>query len=135
MDEIKLDPKANYIKVHADWHKSGIPGKTFYEKALYEVNKGYAEVIASDAIKLTVKLPPLKERVLKRDKNICQYCGEYGDTIDHIIPQSEYKIFTTEEMTVCACKRCNQLKANKPMHVFIKELMKEQMIKLINDTF
>ncbi|MCA1029304.1 HNH endonuclease [Cytobacillus kochii] len=133
MNDLKLDNKADYIKVYADWHNSGIPGRTFYEKALYEVNKGYAEIIAPDAIKLTVKLPPLKERVLKRDNNICQYCGGHGDTIDHLIPQSQYKIFTTEEMTVCACKRCNQLKANKPMHVFIKELMKEELIKYINE--
>ncbi|WP_050613316.1 HNH endonuclease [Bacillus testis] len=129
---MKLDPKADYIKVHADWHKAGIPGKTFYEKALYEVNKGYAIVVAPDAIKLTVKLPPLKERVLKRDKYTCQYCGKYGDTIDHLIPQSVYKIFTTEEMAVCACKRCNQLKSDKPMHVFIKELMKERILEMID---
>ncbi|MFS0591730.1 HNH endonuclease [Cytobacillus horneckiae] len=132
MAKIKLNPKADFIKVHAEWHKNGIPGRTFYEKALYEVNKGYAEVIAEDSIRLTVKLPPLKDRVLKRDNYVCQYCGNYGDTIDHLIPQSQYKIFTTEEMTVCACKRCNQLKADKPMHVFIKELMKEELIKFID---
>lgn len=128
---MELDNKAPFIKVYADWHKEGKAGRTFYEKALYEVKKGYAEIIAPDSIKLTVQLPPLKERILKRDKNVCQYCGEYGNTIDHLIPQSEYKIFTTEEMVVCACRRCNQLKANKPMHVFIKELMKQKLMNFV----
>ncbi|MFJ7982300.1 HNH endonuclease [Lysinibacillus xylanilyticus] len=130
---MELDNSSPFIKVEADWHKDGRLGRTFYEKALYEVKKGYAVVVAPDTIKLTVKLPPLKERVLKRDKNICQYCGEYGNTIDHIVPQSEYKIFTTEEMVVCACRRCNKLKANKPIHVFIKELMKDELIKFIDN--
>jgi len=130
---VKLDQKAPYIEVYADWHKSGIPGKTFYEKAMYDVKKGNAIIIAPNAIKLIKKLKPLKDRVLERDNYTCQYCGEKGDTIDHIVPQSKYKIHTTEEMVVCACKRCNQLKANRPMHEFIKDLMKEKMKKLIDE--
>ncbi|MFJ8528554.1 HNH endonuclease [Bacillus sp. NPDC094106] len=135
MNKIKLDQKAPYIEVYADWHKKGYPGKTYYEKALYDVKKGNAIIIGSNAIKLIKRLKPLKERVLERDKYICQYCGKYGDTIDHLIPQSEYKIHTTEETVVCACKRCNNLKANKPMYQFIKELMKEEIITFIDKKF
>jgi hypothetical protein len=123
---MKLDQKASYIEVHADFFEHGKPGRTFYQKAMYDVKRGVAEIISPTAIKLLVQEKPLKQRILERDKNTCQYCGRYGDTIDHVIPQSKYKIHTTDEIVVCACKRCNSLKGDMPVHVFIRKLIKLQ---------
>lgn len=53
----------------------------------------------------------MKERVLYRDNYICHYCGYFGDTVDHLIPQSKGGI-NDESNLVCSCEDCNQKKAN-----------------------
>ena len=47
----------------------------------------------------------------------CAYCGEYGDTIDHITPQA---LGGTDEITnvLCCCQRCNADKAHEPVEVW-----------------
>lgn len=124
---MKLDHRASYIEVYADFFEHGKPGRTFYQKAMYDVKRGVAKIISPTAIKLILQEKPLKQRILERDKNVCQYCGKYGDTIDHVIPQSKYKIHTTDEIVVCACQKCNTLKSNRPVHEFLKDLIKQQM--------
>lgn len=47
--------------------------------------------------------------VLVRDNFTCAYCGGYGDTIDHVIPQSKGG-GSTYENCVTACKKCNSKK-------------------------
>jgi hypothetical protein len=42
----------------------------------------------------------------KRDKGVCQYCGDFGDCIDHIIPFS-YSQDNSLENLVVACDWCN----------------------------
>jgi 5-methylcytosine-specific restriction endonuclease McrA len=49
---------------------------------------------------------------LKRDEHICQYCGEKGDTIDHVVPKSMGGK-TSWENCVAACVKCNARKANR----------------------
>lgn len=57
-----------------------------------------------------------RKAVLKRDKNVCQYCLKQfkTGTIDHIIPRSlgGQSTFTN---CVAACFPCNKKKANKPL--------------------
>ena len=56
---------------------------------------------------------PLTRRgVLLRDRNKCAYCGNFADTIDHVIPRSRGG---THEWTnvVAACKRHNLQKGNR----------------------
>ncbi len=47
----------------------------------------------------------------------CAYCGEYGDTIDHIIPQA---LGGTDEITniLCCCQRCNADKGHEPVEIW-----------------
>lgn len=52
-----------------------------------------------------------KSKILIRDDWVCQYCGEYGNTIDHIMPKSRGGLNTWGNLCV-ACKRCNGLKSN-----------------------
>lgn len=49
--------------------------------------------------------------ILRRDKFVCQYCGDSGYTIDHIWPQS-LGGETTWENCVVACRDCNLKKSN-----------------------
>lgn len=91
------------------------------------VHKPYKEVVLN------------RKNILKRDHNICQYCGRNSQpmTIDHVIPKS-YGGKDTWENLVCACIRCNTKKGNhtpeeagmkllkpprKPSHLFYLQTM------------
>lgn len=50
--------------------------------------------------------------VFKRDKDICQYCGDVATTIDHIIPWN-FKNNNSPENMVASCKLCNSLGGDK----------------------
>lgn len=50
--------------------------------------------------------------VLRRDKSRCAYCGEFGMTIDHILPQSRGGKDTWGNL-ITACQTCNEFKANR----------------------
>lgn len=52
-----------------------------------------------------------KNMILIRDNWTCQYCHEYGDTIDHIIPKSRGGLNTWGNLCV-ACLSCNGRKGN-----------------------
>ena len=47
----------------------------------------------------------------------CAYCGEYGDTIDHIHAQAKGG---TDELTnvLCCCERCNKEKAHDDVEIW-----------------
>lgn len=53
-----------------------------------------------------------KAYVRQRDSFTCAYCGEYGNTIDHIQPKSRGGQNTWANLTV-ACKGCNGRKADR----------------------
>ena len=53
-----------------------------------------------------------KRGVLRRDGHACGYCGNSGDTVDHITPQSRGGRNTWTN-TVACCYGCNQRKANR----------------------
>ncbi|EKX51852.1 hypothetical protein GUITHDRAFT_134187 [Guillardia theta CCMP2712] len=62
-------------------------------------------------VKVHPKMPPLNRRtVLLRDEGKCQYCGDFAESIDHIIPRAKGG-GTTWENVVAACKACNGRKA------------------------
>ncbi len=57
-------------------------------------------------------VPFTRKNILLRDNHICQYCGKFGNTVDHIIPKSRggKELWTN---CVCACARCNTRKNNR----------------------
>ncbi|MFD0689399.1 HNH endonuclease [Actinomadura fibrosa] len=57
--------------------------------------------------------PPWSKRgVYLRDRGRCGYCGQRGNTIDHVHPQSRGG-GNTWENTVLACGRCNNRKGDR----------------------
>lgn len=53
-----------------------------------------------------------KTYIRQRDKFTCQYCGKYGNTVDHIQPQSRGGRNTWGNL-VTACLACNGFKADR----------------------
>jgi len=53
-----------------------------------------------------------KRMILSRDGYICSYCGEFGNTVDHIIPKSKGGGSTWGNLTT-ACRDCNGKKGNE----------------------
>ena len=50
-----------------------------------------------------------RERILRRDQYICQYCGQEADTVDHVIPRRLGGLDSDDNL-VAACSRCNYSK-------------------------
>lgn len=57
------------------------------------------------------RVPLSKKNVFIRDSSTCQYCGDIGTTIDHIIPKSRNGDNSWENW-VTACLDCNLRKGN-----------------------
>lgn len=60
-----------------------------------------------------------RRHILVRDKHTCYYCGQYGDTIDHLLPRAKGG-HTTPDNCVCACMACNQSKADRDLEEFAR---------------
>ncbi|WJH36916.1 HNH endonuclease [Paenibacillus sp. CC-CFT747] len=61
-----------------------------------------------------------RQYILERDKYTCFFCGEYGNTIDHLVPRSKSG-HTTPINCVCACHLCNQSKASRDLDDFYED--------------
>lgn len=104
------------------------------EHACSLVSQGAAHVTSSATIESLIqglanssKLDPvLRLDVLKRDDFICSYCGEEGNTVDHVIAKASGGLNTRLNL-VCACFVCNQLKANMSARMFITRLKNGQI--------
>lgn len=56
-------------------------------------------------------------------KLICAYCGETGDSVDHIIPRAKGGSDDAENL-VCSCKHCNMQKNNRDLDVFLNDRLR-----------
>ena len=81
--------------------------RTFTKAGAVRVLKWHNRVVETDKTYKTRRHSTRNYRkVLQRDKFICQYCYQDGDTIDHIKPiicgggNQEWNL-------VCCCRRCN----------------------------
>ena len=54
----------------------------------------------------------IRERVLRRDGYICQYCGQEADTVDHVIPR-RLGGNDNDQNLVSSCRRCNLAKGGR----------------------
>ncbi|QIW21302.1 phage replisome organizer N-terminal domain-containing protein [Bacillus thuringiensis] len=63
-----------------------------------------------------------KQFLLGDDMGTCAYCGNAANTLDHLIPKSHGGLDTQENCVAC-CKRCNEMKTNRPLEVFLNECL------------
>jgi hypothetical protein len=61
----------------------------------------------------------IRLKVLTRDSYVCYWCGEPGDTMDHVIPWSKGGR-TTMENCICACQECNGQRGDMPAERFAR---------------
>jgi hypothetical protein len=54
--------------------------------------------------------------------SVCEYCGQVGSTVDHIIPKSKGGLDVPEN-TVCSCLTCNMTKSDRSIDTFLNEMI------------
>ena len=54
----------------------------------------------------------IKQRILRRDGFICQYCGQEANTVDHVIPR-RLNGNDSDDNLVSSCRRCNLSKGGR----------------------
>lgn len=59
-----------------------------------------------------------KQKILERDNYICQYCGDYGNVVDHILPVN-YKDIAKKDNLITSCRTCNSILSDKVFDTFL----------------
>lgn len=89
------------------------------ELAVILVNEHAAVLVNRSTIRRLFSNKEFRRYILDRDNHTCFFCGEYGDTIDHLLPRAKGG-HTTPVNCVCACHACNQSKADQDLQAFMK---------------
>jgi 5-methylcytosine-specific restriction endonuclease McrA len=61
----------------------------------------------------------IRSQVLKRDQDTCYYCGQYADTVEHLIERSQGGTDSMDNL-VAACKKCNYSRVGNKTGAFFK---------------
>ncbi len=80
------------------------------------------EIIGSELIPKKVSKHRFRRQILDEWDNRCAYCGQPGDTLDHILARSKGGSMSVVNNLVCCCKFCNGSKSDRP----VKEWFREQ---------
>jgi len=127
--KIKLDPedpsglrptRQGFIRMRG----KGDNGRSWYQEVDPElattlVRERAAVVVNRHTIRRIYSNKEFRNLILTRDHYTCFFCGQYGDTIDHLLPRAKGG-HTTPCNCVCACNECNQSKADKDVDEFVR---------------
>ncbi|WP_405453710.1 HNH endonuclease [Paenibacillus sp. HJGM_3] len=91
------------------------------ELAYTLVRERAAVVVNRQTIQRLYSNKEFRRLILNRDNYTCHFCGQYGDTIDHLLPRAKGG-HTTPVNCVCACNFCNQSKADRDLEEFMSGL-------------
>lgn len=105
------------MRGHSDkgrrWHQ-----EIDLELAVTLVREQAAIVVGRRTIRRLYSNKDFRKFILTRDRYTCHFCGQYGDTIDHLLPRAKGG-HTTPLNCVCACNLCNQAKADQLVDEFM----------------
>ncbi|RAV19541.1 HNH endonuclease [Paenibacillus contaminans] len=111
--------RSGFIRMRGKTDKGrGWLQETDLETAVTLVREHAAVVVNPHTIRRLYSNKKFRRYILTRDRYTCHFCGEYGDTIDHILPRAKGG-HTTPVNCVCACNECNQSKADRSIDEFI----------------
>jgi len=96
------------------WHQ-----ETDLETAQTLVREHAAVILNPYTVQRLYSNKTFRHYILTRDRYTCYFCGNYGDTIDHLLPRAKGG-HTTPLNCVCACNLCNQSKADRDMDEFMQ---------------
>jgi len=87
---------------------------------------------------------------MKKEPELCYYCGQISDTIDHVVPQSTllqlatledteitYKVLRQRALKVPACRECNCLLSDSlqdtlaERKAFLKKKLRKRYARLL----
>jgi len=107
--------KAEVVEYHPQWEIRSSVHQMKYPLIIrmrYYITRPYYAV------------PLTKKNILIRDDYTCQYCGDTGNTVDHILPRSRGGQSSWENC-VCACSYCNTRKKDLTLRESGMKLMRE----------
>lgn len=122
-------PDASLLRVNRNGliYMRGITdkGKRWFQETDLEMAqvlvREYAAVVVNPfTIRRLYSNKKFRRYILVRDQYTCHFCGEYGDTIDHLLPRAKGG-HTTPVNCVCACNLCNQSKADRSLEDFMED--------------
>ena len=87
----------------------------------YQNIEGMDKIREQNRIRQQRRREKNKQALIGNEKT-CEYCGNEGSTIDHIIPKTKGGKDTPEN-TVCSCLSCNMRKTNRPLEAFLNDLI------------
>ncbi|MED3912854.1 HNH endonuclease signature motif containing protein [Peribacillus simplex] len=119
--ELMPDKDGMVLIVSGEQCKGKFRSRVPYQKAWKHVKEGSAIIKDKNTVIKLYSKCQVRKMVLHRDKHICHYCGEHGNTVDHKVPLS-HGGYTTPANLVCSCLKCNQMKGVKTYWQFKKEL-------------
>lgn len=102
-----LEGKAEVVEESDEVVRS--PSRTFTLPAIVRLKRLVKMPMRGKSIPIT------RRTVCARDRFECCYCGDYADTIDHVVPRDPRRGGGphTWENVVAACRRCNHRKRNR----------------------
>lgn len=89
-----------------------------WARAVTLVAGGRAMVQGPNRIRMLWGKKGFPRYIRERGGFTCAYCGQFGNTVDHVLPRSRGGLCTPANC-VCACRRCNSLKGSLSVGQFI----------------
>jgi hypothetical protein len=71
------------------------------------------EIIGSELVPKKTSKHRFRRQILDEWDNRCAYCGQPGDTLDHILARSKGGSMSVVNNLLCCCKFCNGSKSDK----------------------
>ncbi|MGP4069741.1 HNH endonuclease [Halobacillus sp. B29] len=89
-----------------------------HEQAVLMIDEGIAGIVHETLIHKFYDRKSFKKAILKKYNYTCCYCGNFGDTVDHIKAKSQGGISGFKNC-ICACRSCNRSKDDLSIEDFI----------------
>lgn len=63
----------------------------------------------------------IRQRIINRDRGLCQQCGNEGDSVDHILPRIQGGTDDEENLQLL-CRTCNSSKGGRVFSTHVPPL-------------